>query len=176
MKKLRRMMAILLTVCCVCVFAAAPTFAASNQTKTQNYDVLRSDNVIKALNCYGRDSFRITYNGNKVIACTATQTKSDLGSGLYEKGGIKCTKKTSGKWTYQSVWKLNLRLMPKSMVPLAKKYAPALVALQKVGTILKVTTTYEVNANGTLKKVKTSLQWFTTLASYKNAVAKWFRF
>ena len=175
MKRVKRITALLLTICCVCVFSIAPVFAASSKTVTRSYDVTYVDNGLKFLDCYARDSFKITYDGKKVISCKPTQTKKDLTSGMFAAGGIKCTKKTSAKWTYQSVWSINLRLLPACMQALAAKVAPEIVAIQKIGTIAKITTTYEVNANGTLKKTKTTIKWFTTIAKYVTQVKKIFK-
>ena len=176
-KRIQRIAALLLTICCVCVFSTMPVAAASNKTVTRSYDVVSVDNGIKAISGYARDSFKITYNGKKVVSCSPSQTKKDLNSGMFQSGGkIKLIKKTAGKWTYQSVWKINLKLMPKAMQTVALKFAPEIVAIQKIGTIVQVTTTYEVNANGTLKKTKTNLKWFTTIAKYLKQVNKLFRF
>lgn len=174
MTRFKRLMAIILTVCCIFVFSGLPTFAAS-KTVTRTYDVTTVDNGFKALYCYARDNFKIAYDGKKVVSCTASQTKKDLDTGMFGKGGIKCIKKTNSKWTYQSIWSINLRLMPSSLLKVAKKVAPEIVAIQKIGTIVKITTTYEVNANGTLKKTSTSVKWFTEIAKYINQVKKFIK-
>lgn len=176
MKRFRRMVGLILTVCCVCAFSIAPVFAASNKTVTRSHDVSYVDNGFKALNGYARDSFKITYDGKRVVSCSASQNKKDLNTGIYTKGGIKCKKKTTGKWTYESVWSINLKLMPKQMQLLAKKYVPAIAAIQKIGTIVRVTTTYEVKGDGTLKKTNTNLKWFTGIAKYKKQIGSLFKF
>lgn len=166
MKKSKRIVAILLSLMLVAMLIPS-TASASTKSVKSSYTVVQADNLIKALSVYAKDNFTIKYDGKKVIGCTYTQTKSDLKSDMFAKGGIKRVKKTSSKWTYQSVWSVNMKLMPKAMEKIAKKITPELKAIEKVGTIVKVTTTYEVNAKGTLKKTKTSFKWFTSLAKYK---------
>ena len=175
-RKSQRIVAVLLTLCCICVCLSMPVSAAGKKTVTKSYDVISVYSNIKPLSGYGRDTFKITYDGKKVISCSASQSKYDLGSGIFKKGGIKCTKKTAAKWTYQSIWSVNLRLLPFYLQPIAKKYAPEISAIQKLGTIVQVTTTYEVRADGSLKRIKSSLKWFTTIARYKNQIVKILKF
>lgn len=174
MKKIVRLTAVMLMVCCICVYSVVPVAAASNKTVTRSYDVTYTDLGIKALDGYARDTFKITYNGSKVVSCKTSQSKKDFGTGMLSKGGIKLKKKTAKVWTYESTWSINLRFIPKSLEPVVVKYIPQLVAIQKVGTIVKATTIYEVKADGKLKTVKTTLKWFTTVAKYKKQIEKYF--
>lgn len=170
MKKAKRIIALGLTMCCLFTFSAMPAFAAAKSV-TRSHMVFNLSNLI-VKDFVAKDSFKINYDGKKVIGCTPSQSKYDMGSNMFQKGGIKCTKKTASVWTYQSVWKLNMKLMPKKLVPLAKVCAPEIVNIQKVGTILQATTTYEVKADGSLRKVKTTLKWFTSASKLINQVKK----
>ena len=109
MKRFKRMVGLVLTVCCICAFSIAPAFAASSGTYTKKFSVLnyRIPGFSYIIGCY--DNFTVKYNSStgKITSVDAKQTiKSFLGITTFKKGGIKLISSSKDGKTriYESKW------------------------------------------------------------------------
>ena len=173
----RSLLLVLIAALLIGLFVPKDVFAASRTTTTKSNTPFYSSCLIKQLDMYAKDTFQITYEkGKQVVTVKTSQSCKNLGTQMFEKGGIKLVSKANGTWTYQSTWYLNLSVLPTCMKGLANYAYPGLGKLVNLGRIGTMTTTYTVDKYGNLKVTakKGKLQVPSSLTATAKKVGKLF--